>query len=283
MKKLITILAALAICLATVSVATAGSSGKHGSSRSSGSRAKSGGAGRSAHQARRPAGSAGRKQGNVARKAGGNRSSRSMTPRRGAAGSTAKHGSNRSSRSMTKSMGAGKSAHQGRKTAALAGHKPGKAGRTAGGNRVGKQKNGTGHTQRNKLQGAKGGHNATARHGVNGRHDMKGGRNSSLNHGKTIYAGSTNRFNEIIGGIPYTSVATGFLIGGSDRFLLAGGYELDPGDTIVSVGEIDCADSTMVLPDLVDQAYEEDALVMVIRKGISGDLIEVELPSGDSN
>jgi hypothetical protein len=162
---------------------------------------------------------------------------------------------------MTKSMGAAKSAHQGRKSAALAGHKPGKAGRTAGGNLVGgKQKN-----------------------GVNDRHNMKGGRNGSLNHGKLIYAGSNNRFNEFISGIPYTSVATGFLIGGSDRFLLADGYELDPGDTIVSVGEIDCADSTMVLPDLVDQAYEEDVLVMVIRKGISGDLIEVEIPSGDSN
>ena len=56
---------------------------------------------------------------------------------------------------------------------------------------------------------------------------------------------------------------------------------LDPGDTIVSVGDVDCADSSMALTDMVDQAYEDGRPVMVVREGGSGELVEVNLPSDE--
>jgi hypothetical protein len=88
-------------------------------------------------------------------------------------------------------------------------------------------------------------------------------------------------FSTIYRDIPYTITAGGFLIGGTDRVLLAGGYELDPGDTIVSVGDVDCSDSTMDLADLVDEAKEDGNLVMVVRQGTSGRRVEMELVSSE--
>jgi len=121
-------------------------------------------------------------------------------------------------------------------------------------------RNGTGHNGK--------GHNAT--HGRN----MAAGRNGPFTN--SINAWNT-RSDLAVWSIPYTVTAGGFVLGGSDSILLADGYELDPGDTIVSVGGIDCVESTLELPEMVDQAYEGGNLVVVVREAKSGKMIEVEL------
>jgi hypothetical protein len=61
---------------------------------------------------------------------------------------------------------------------------------------------------------------------------------------------------------------------------------LNPGDTIVSVGNTSCSDTNLSLQDLIDQAYRNGILGMVIQDGYTGKRISVDLPpvedDGDS-
>jgi len=118
---------------------------------------------------------------------------------------------------------------------------------------------------------------------------MGAGRNGKLRpgspsgNGRSVGSAGNNGFNAAFEGVAYTRTAAGFVIGGSDPIYVTGDYELDPGDTIVSVGGVECGESPMALTELVNEAYEVGNLVMVIQEGTSGDQIEVELPSGDSD
>jgi hypothetical protein len=78
--------------------------------------------------------------------------------------------------------------------------------------------------------------------------------------------------------INYTNTVAGFVVAGIGQFPLTSSFQLDPGDTIVSVGGISCGDSNLALSDMVDQAYQDGNLVMVVRDVNTGELVEVELP-----
>jgi hypothetical protein len=58
---------------------------------------------------------------------------------------------------------------------------------------------------------------------------------------------------------------------------------LNPGDMIVSVGNAACSDTNRSLQELIDQAYLEQVLSMVIQDGYTGKRVTVELPPVESD
>jgi hypothetical protein len=186
-------------------------------------------------------------------------------------GPSANRGLSRRSNGNATSQGARKSAHQVRSTTRSNGRKQGKN-QVASRNGNGKRNAAMNHNRQNNRH-AKSGHNGKA----NGHHNgAEGGRGT---FGTSVNAWSSRSDLAVWGAVPYAVTAGGFVLEGSDSIPLAEGFEIDPGDTIVSVGGIECVESAPALPVLVEQAYRDDNLVVVIREAKTGDVIEVELPA----
>ena len=190
-------------------------------------------------------------------------SSKSRNASRGhtASSPSAKRGLNRGSSGNMKSQRAHKSAQHGENRARSNGRK---ASRSPVATHKGNGKRNAamnGSRRTNRLDGAQGGRGTIA-NGIN--------------------AWSTRSDLAVWNAVPYEVTAGGFVLGGSESIRIADGFELDPGDTIVSVGGIECVESAPALPVLIKQAYRDEKLLVVIREASTGDVIEVELPASES-
>jgi len=101
-----------------------------------------------------------------------------------------------------------------------------------------------------------------------------GGRNPS-----PVIANSVIRSNVLT--ITYISTISGFTITGTSQVTLTDDCVLDPGDVVVQVGNVPCTNTSLSLSELIDQAYQSGALVVVIRDVNTGDLVNIDLPPAD--
>jgi hypothetical protein len=83
--------------------------------------------------------------------------------------------------------------------------------------------------------------------------------------------------------INYAPTSNGFQITNSTQVAFLPACSLDPGDVIVSVGGVSCANTAMSLQDLIDAAYSNGVLVIVVRDVNTGVLVECSLPGPDAD